>query len=351
MRILGIICILMITLTIQYSADITPLRQFLNGFLSTIKGDRMRILLPENCLGKSQEEEFNKFLESIEGEHPLLALAMSHQFLTDLQLNCPIKEIELIIADMKILLFNDKKNIFDNVYLQAGNLIGIFEEFEMEIKKQNAQHDKADTVGRFVGKAFNKILYENDYIHKNLKFLEIGINDQFSHEDNVIPSQNFNQVRTQDANQETTCKTTFDRPMELFVDGFFEGVSSVPFERNKCHTDIIDVKSNIVDTVENLINAIRSETGLIDALMKMYELLTQLKGLDANCHFEALSIDILSLTTKTGAAKLLYRISTHLISTMADLNSMYSNMKIKEFRKCGVSFGLLIKTALNYSTI
>jgi hypothetical protein len=336
MRLIGIICILLISFSLQANRDITQLRNFLEGFLSTIKGDRRKIQLPENCLGKNQEEEFNRFLESILTEHPLKAFMMASKFFTELEINCPINEIKEIKNDLKNLLLKDRQSIFEIIASQSHNLLNIFQEFETDIKKKSTLDEKAETVGKYLGKAFNKILYSNTNDSKFIKFL--GLEDLF-------------EKQTPDQQNESQFQIPPMKPMAFFVDGFFEGVSSVPYEHNKCHTDITQVRLEIVETFENFIHAIKSETGVIEAFMKIYALVTELKGLDANCHFQALSIDLMALTTKIGIAKMFYRLSTHMVSTMSDITTFFANYKVKEYRACGVSFGMLIKTALNYSTI
>lgn len=336
MRLFFILGILLISGSLVASTDILALRHFVEGFLTTIKGDRAKIQLPKDCLGIDQEKEFNEILENFLSENPLKAFMIAHKFLIELEINCPVNEIKELKNDLRNFFLKDRKSLFEIITSQSHNLLNIFQEFEIEIKKNTTIEEKAETFGKYFGKALNKILYSGTYDSNFVKFL--GLDDFF--ENNTLEQQ-----------QETQSQASSIKPMALFVDGFFEGVSSVPYDHNKCHTDINQVRSNIVETFENFIHAIKTETGVIEAFMKIYELVTDLKGLDANCHFEALSLDLMALTSKPGIAKMFYRLSTHMISTMSDITSFYSNYRIKEYRTCGVSFGMLIKTGLNYSTI
>jgi len=324
----------MLTLTFQYSIDTIAFRSFSSGFLSSIKGDKLKIHLPENCLGENQKEEILQFLENIKNEQPLIALDLSHKFLTDIETNCPIEDVEQIIIDVETFLSKENHKIFERIYSRSKNLLSLFGDYEMDIQRINSEKESAELIGKYLGKAFNIIFYVNDNTRDILKFLDTD--DLNKSDSEKLANSN---------------KTFYTKPMELFVDGFFEGVSSVPFEDNHCYTDISLVKSQIVETFQDVINAIKNQTGVIEAFQKIYALITKLKDLDGDCRFEALSLDILALRTKVGLGKLIYRLSTHLVPVMADLHNLYADYKIKEFRGCGEAFGLFIKTALNYSTI
>jgi hypothetical protein len=139
--------------------------------------------------------------------------------------------------------------------------------------------------------------------------------------------------------------------VEEFTDGFFEGVSSVPYDQNKCKIDIIDEKIEIISVFRHLIVAIKTQTNIMEAFEQIYQLTLHLIHLDSNCHFRSLSYDLAELATKLGMSKLVFRVTTHFISFMEDLKGLYTNFEVKDYRNSGKDFGYLTKIALNYSTI
>jgi len=141
-----------------------------------------------------------------------------------------------------------------------------------------------------------------------------------------------------------------EEEIELFVNGFFEGVSSVPFKDNQCIHDISEVKSNIINVFLELINSIKSKSGIVQAIENVYKLLRTLSELEANCRFDTLSNDIISLSTKTGMVKLTFRIVSHFLTFSENLKDLYISYESKQFRKSGIEMGLLTKLTLDYST-
>jgi len=111
------------------------------------------------------------------------------------------------------------------------------------------------------------------------------------------------------------------------------------------------VKTEIVEAFSALITAIKTRTNIMDAIIKVYELTATLKGIDANCHFTTLSVDLAALSTNIGIAKLVYRVATNIGGVTSSIKAIFSNYKSGDFRASGVSFGTLVKLTLNYSTI
>jgi len=103
--------------------------------------------------------------------------------------------------------------------------------------------------------------------------------------------------------------------------------------------------------LETLITAIRTRENIAAALFKFYTLFSDLKGIEANCHFAELALSLESLSTEMGIAKVAYRVASHVAEVTTDVRGIYSKFREGDYKGAGVLFGDFIKLALNYSTI
>lgn len=290
-------------------------RDFLTGLLTTVKGNTFK--LSDKCLGSDFDKDFNQVIDSINKENSLMVAAFIEKIVSDAKENCPKNDLEQIYKDFFVLYKNGKW--VQNVLSHQKDLV--------KCLKEEINQPKIDALnaGQTVGKMINMVLYNKSHNLKALNFL----------------AEEFDTIEVETTNED----------VEAFVDGFFEGVSSVPFDQNKCIHDISNVRTEIVKVFKDLIQAIRTRTDIIEAFEELYELAKKLSSLDANCKFNSLALDIAALQTKVGMAKAVFRVTTHFVTVIADLKGLVSNFEQKLFKESGVDFGSLTKIILNYSTI
>jgi hypothetical protein len=90
-----------------------------------------------------------------------------------------------------------------------------------------------------------------------------------------------------------------DGEAENFVTGFFEGVSEVPIEKNKCYKDISIIKGDIILAFKEVLNAImNNRSEIISSLTKVVDLLMEHKDISSYCRFGKLGISIGFLYSK-----------------------------------------------------
>ena len=133
--------------------------------------------------------------------------------------------------------------------------------------------------------------------------------------------------------------------------GVFEGVSSVPFEKNQCNKDSEQFKPAIIDAFTGLYNAFKTRTNIVEALMKFYALFQEIQSLEANCHYKTLATELATVATKIGLAKVVYRIVTHPTTILQLITETVQAIKNGDSHIAGIAFGQLVKVSLNYSTI
>ena len=73
---------------------------------------------------------------------------------------------------------------------------------------------------------------------------------------------------------------------KYFVDGLFEGVSSVPFAENKCYLEIGNEIDEINKTFETFLESCKNSDNVLGGVINLYNLLNKLKDLPLiNCGF------------------------------------------------------------------
>jgi hypothetical protein len=321
MRSLTLICLISIlSLSIQASVVGQSARDFLTGVFTTIKGIDFK--LNDQCFGSDFEEDYTRLIAAINKENAILAGAIGQKIAQDAAENCPTNEIKQVVSDVEALVKSGK--IQDNVLSHTKDIIHTFKE---EISQPQIT---PTNLGQTLGSLVNTIVYSRS--HNLLSFLE-------------------------DLGPDTFALDLYEKILNLsskaigdFVDGFFEGVSSVPYAENKCKTDITADKSEIIDAFSHLIEAIKTRKNVMDALKGLYDLALSLKSLSANCHFAELSVDIAALSSYVGISKLVYRVTTNLPSLIGYVKDAYSGFSSGDLRKAGVGFGAITRVSLNYST-
>lgn len=298
-------------------------KDFITGLLTIIQGKEYH--LDEQCLGSDFEKDMDTLIDSIKKENTLLVAAIAGKVMSQLEEKCPKNDLTKVYNDTKTLC--DNKEIMNRIIKHSQELVHILNE---ELTSSNMSYR---SLGESVGKLVNILIYEKKENSStyNLNFLGLE--------------------QTADQTQDQGQKFFSQESVELFVTGFFEGVSSVPVEKNQCIHDISSAKTEIVKAFAELIKAFETRSQIIEALMNFYQLTLNLKGMDANCKFSTLSEDMMALTTKVGMTKLVFRVTTHMLAFIEDLRSAVLNVESKDFQKAGINFGAVTKIALNYSTI
>ncbi len=133
--------------------------------------------------------------------------------------------------------------------------------------------------------------------------------------------------------------------VEQFVDGFFQGVSSVPIEQNECSKDISAVKHEIVNVVSQLIDAIKTHNvhKILDAITKVIDIDLKFKDSYTNCNFGTLANKLATLSTKTGIADLGFAVVCHLPVTITGIKQIDSGINGNNYVSIGRTVGDLFK--------
>jgi hypothetical protein len=281
-------------------------RDFLTGLLTTVKGKDFK--LDDNCLSAEFDQNCENLADAIKTGNVFKLMSAASAIKEELEQRCPSSDLTKIFKDTTALGVTE---VMHRMITHRQEMSDLFKE-EIFGRKMTALN-----IGQFFGKLVNVIVYQ---ISHNLIFL--GEVQYFSEES-----------------------------VELFVNGFFEGVSSVAFDQNKCYKDITVVKGDIVKVVEDLVNALKNKSAIIDAFTKLVEVIMKLKDTSSNCNFVKLGTSLASLATKIGIVKFGYKVVSHLTDVVQDVRGVYNGVETKDFKQAGIEFGFLVKLTLDYSTM
>jgi len=305
MKTFSIISLLLICMSMQSQIGLFG-RDFLTGLLTTVKGKDFK--LDDNCLSAEFDQNCENLADALKTGNLFRLISAASALKEELEKRCPSSDLTKIFNDTTALGVSE---IMHRMVSHKQEMADILKE---EIFKGKMT---ALTIGQFFGKLVNVIVYQMSH---NLIFL--GEVEYFSQES-----------------------------VEQFVNGFFEGVSSVLFDQNKCFKDISVVKSNIVNVVKDLVNALKNKTQIVETFTKLIEVIMKLKDTSSNCNFLKLGTNLASLGTQIGIAKFGYKIVSHLSEVFNDVKGVYSGIESKDFKLAGMKFGYFVKLTLDYSTI
>jgi hypothetical protein len=170
-------------------------RDFLTGLLTTVKGKDFK--LDDNCLSAEFDQNCENLADALKTGNLFRLISAASALKEELEKRCPSSDLTKIFHDTTALGVSE---IMHRMVSHKQEMADILKE---EIFKGKMT---ALTIGQFFGKLVNVIVYQMSH---NLIFL--GEVEYFSQES-----------------------------VEQFVNGFFEGVSSVLFDQNKCFKDISD---------------------------------------------------------------------------------------------------------------
>jgi hypothetical protein len=314
-----IIFVLLLTSICTFQIPITPEkiseigRDFITGFFKAFTGQDYS-LKPE-CFGDEFKDNFNRLLSAINKENALLALAIASDMKDEAAEHCKDEFVQAgkIFEDIKKI---DPNKLIEILTSHSVDLIRILKEL------LNQTSLEASTIGAEFAKIIKVVVYSQSHNQKFLTFLE-------------IPQLGFSE----------SSETASD-----FVEGLFEGVSSVPYEQNKCKVDVKNFEPELVAAFEKFLEAIRTGKGISDEIKALITLFTELQGLDSNCHFKTLIADIASLGTDFGIIKMLTRVGLHITTFVQDVTSLFKNFIAGYLHQSGLAFGKLVQLTLNFST-
>ena len=309
MKVLSIVSLLFISLTIQ--GEITGFgRDFLTGLLTIVKGKDFT--LDEACFGTEFDKDFENLQKALESRDIILTFGYLGKVINDIGLKCPASDLAKIRDDALAVGLLELTNRINKHKIEV-----------LEMLKQEFIKGKitAYTIGEACGNLVNIWIYEKT----QTKFLAFLIDEKSL--DVLVP-------------------------VEQFVDGFFEGVSSGPIDQNKCSKDISGVKNQIVDVVTQLIDAIKTHNvnKILESITKVIDLISKLKDSYTNCNFAKLADILSALATKSGIAKLGYAAITHLSETVSDIKQVDIGINEKDYASAGRGVGDLFKILLKYTT-
>lgn len=310
------ICFILLTVSLQLTKSdyIENVRKFTTGLLSSIVGNHIE--LDEKCLGEEYRTYLDKLIVAIRKENSILAFTLVWDIVKSIKANCPKNELTSIFNSVKDLI--DSNKIVDEVVKNAREV--------MKILNELLDEKDPEKFGSIVGELIKIIVYQPIESH-SLTFLGEDTNKDIE--------LTFNMSKAE---------------VDDFIDGFLEGISSVPYEENKCRYDIAGFTHEIIIVFVNVIDSFKTHKNVKESLIKVLELIVRLKPLEENCHLSSLSMNIAALSTKVGLAKLVYHLTKNYSKVYQYMEEINAEFGSKNWRGAGVSSGNLVKIGLNYST-
>ena len=142
-----------------------------------------------------------------------------------------------------------------------------------------------------------------------------------------------------------------DNKGEEFLSGIFEGVSSVPFDENKCYKEIHKNKLEIMTTINNVLKAFKAKENIIDELFNLFNLLKILGKTSAtHCNFIKLYVELGNTKNTFGVIILTYRSITNHSDLYTNILKGYETLQADNFNKAGFSLGKVLQILFDYYT-
>ena len=308
MKTIAIISIILISFTLQ-SEIIGAGKDFLVGMLSIVEGNDFK--LDEACLGNEFEKDVSDFVDALSKRDIILIPAYAGKLFNDITLKCPISDISKIQKDALSL---GMLELFNRI---QKHRVEVLEMLKKEFIKEKVN---VKSIGEVCGHIINIWIYEKPEVYM-LNFLadvkSIGVSN-----------------------------------VEEFINGFFEGVSAVPVEQNKCINDIKSVKNDIVGIVTKIIDAYNNKniSGIIAAINDLIDLLNKIKGVSSNCNFDDLVKKLTQLSTESGIMSFGWNVIKNLSTTVNDVRTIENGIKVSNYENSGKAMGDLFKVLLKYTT-
>jgi hypothetical protein len=137
---------------------------------------------------------------------------------------------------------------------------------------------------------------------------------------------------------------------ELFVNGIFEGISSVPIAENKCYKEIQKDIRIINSKIVNLLKSIKSGGNIIDKLFDIHNILETISYLNENCNLKNLNNEIKNCNNFMCSFYKTLTIFRNSSELFENLVNGYKALKKRNFNKVGIALGKVIQIIFNFST-
>ena len=287
-------------------------KQFVDKLFSILSKDNYTS--SSDCLGNDFNKELNNLKNQIQSQN-LDSAIISIRTLSS-----------LIITDYDILSINKiYQNTIQNYKQQEilANAFNYTKDIMMLLQEFFNRNIDTKNIGNLIGDLANVLIYDQS-TSTNESFLEIP---------EII---NFNFISSK---------------IEDFVDGIFEGVSSVPFEHNQCNIQIKDFKPLIIEKVKDVFRAIKTRKDIGHSLYELFSLLkTELPPFEYNCHFIELTTNIVGLISEVGLAKLIFKLTMHPFGVFNSLKDFVLGIKHSDYETAGKGLGEFLSLALGWYT-
>jgi len=277
------------------------------SFFDEVKGGDYK--LDDKCLGADFDANVQKLIDAVNNTNTMLALAYGKQIYDDINASCPVNDVKQIAEDAQ------KDSVPMNVMANANAIMKLLKE------ELNETTRDANNVGHFLGKLVNLVVYGKK---TDQRFLEIVEDVEFL----ATPQEDISAV----------------------VKGIFDGFSAVPVAQNRCSKDITGFNDQINKVVADLINAIQTKKGILDALMEVYKLVSSLPDFQGDCNFNKLATQLQSLKTKEGISAAAFRVVKNPIASVSDLKAVYEGFKSQNYYGAGLGLGKFLSIFLDYTT-
>lgn len=304
MRSILIIFAIISLASLSYANHIDDAKSFATGFFKVIKGNDWT--WNDGCLNDETLQKVHELQEAIKSQDFLKVLSLAQQIYADQKDKCPYSETVQILKDFDLEIHDGK--IMTNIIKNARSLI------ELISQEENHPPTTPTEVGDAAGKFVNIIIYSKTE-SKSLRTM----NWDFSEDD-------INDLLT----------------------GFLEGLCDVPLSNSKCVKSLANFHDEIVKVVNMLIEAIKTRSHIQEALIEMYKLALSLINTDSSCHIKELLIDLASLETYGGLAKLLYRATTNISKLLTDVRAIATDLNKSDFEGTGKAAGDIFSVLLNF---
>jgi len=138
--------------------------------------------------------------------------------------------------------------------------------------------------------------------------------------------------------------------MEAFINGFITGTSDVAADKSQCVAVTKTYIPELSASIEALITAFRTATGIKDAFVRFMQTAVKLKDTEGTCHFISLATTLITITNPITLAKIGYRITTNLGTLITHIKESAKTSKAGDFNGFGGHIGGIFKILFEYHT-
>lgn len=301
MKVYIAICLIMVAFASTVCPVTKAAKDLVNGFFSKVKPS---VVLNDNCFGANTDALIGTVIQSINEENFFGLLAGVTELVTDVTNNCPLNEFKAVVDEIASQI--DSKVIATHLLQNQNLLMGALK----DLINEKIDLEAATKVGQDLGYIYNLATLDNP-----TNFLAI--------EDNVAD----------------------------LVNGILEGLSSVPYGKNKCKNDVESILPDILASAEAFADAIKIRNGVVEAAKNLYAVIfIHASSLETNCHFTKLVKALSTIASTLGVTKVAYRVTKQLPTVIIQIKNIRNAFNNNDNRAAGVAFGKIISIGLDYTT-